>query len=547
MANLNKGKNRKPRYKDREVERSSRDYRDNKSGSDTRLKATLADQMPKFNDYSWYSKNPLLVESAARIPFPYRPGDSIQSIWKGGGTEQHAGLPGIMTLSWIPSIGPAKMTSDPVNVAAKEIYARVRSQFVGNIDADPPDFMIYFICLDSIFSYIGYLKRLYRVLTKWDPDNRYMPEGLLQAMGLNSVDIATLMHEKTRLWGNINELVLMTRKFRCPDVFPLFSRHYWLNDNVYTDAATMNSQMYLFNQEMFYQFRTQKTPDNIDAGGAILDYNPIVSTHGDPSKVVDAAVLFDFGKQLINALAMSDDAYTISGYLLKAYDGAGEFFVDTLPEAEEFYAVYDEAVLSQIENSYTVFGYGYANFKTNAPFQAAEITAISQDPKTNRVLCALTGTTAQVTVKDLTTGVQLNLRKEIPSVEEVVEATRLITTVEFIGNDKIEIHAGSEILTGYTITARGSDGTVAALATVASMQPVTTTFKVDPGLLALWTHFDWSPALYFALFNQAPVNNSVPTTSCVFQEAHNVTYVDEGTLSRLNRVCLYSEFNAFAE
>lgn len=298
------GRNPKFRGKDRREDTPRRDERDDSRQTFDRRESGPYKGNP-FNDFSWYARNPELVRPAANLPFPYKPGMSVALAAKyTASTKQvrefQSAIPGILCLNWMPTLGQSKVASDPASNAAKEIFARVRSAFSGTLKADPPDYVIYLCALDSIFSYIGSLKRIYRILTAYSPFNYNMPNLLLQALGIPNLVVEQLKSEKVLLLQNINYLVDMTKKLHCPAIFPMFNRHYWLNDNVYTDANTPKSQFYAFRQTHYFKFALINTPQGQPAGGLSLVAAPTLTT-SSPSQT-----LFDFGRSLIDALQSSD-------------------------------------------------------------------------------------------------------------------------------------------------------------------------------------------------------------------------------------------------
>lgn len=339
--------------------------------------------MSSLNDLSWYSRYPDLLIAGASFPYPYRPGMrtgkvfdvDVDAIGATANDINFITVPGVMSLDWVPSVGSSTSVLDPASIVAKELFARVRSSFSGSLAADPPDFVIYLMALDSIYSYLAWLKRVNRTVSTFSPDNRMVPEGVLMSMGFSLDNIAELQQRKMELFSITNELIKMSRKFTCPAVMDYFNRHYWMNDNVYTDAPSANSQFYVFNQTHWYKFALLPTPDSVQAGGLTLVELQIPS-----SQVVE--YLYNFGKQLITALAESDDSYIISGYLMRAFEGTPSFTVADLEYGEIITPVYVEEVLSQIENSTAV------PFPSGATYDAVVDGDVTQDPKTNRVLCA---------------------------------------------------------------------------------------------------------------------------------------------------------------
>lgn len=478
-----------------------------------------ADSIPDWKqDMEWYDQNPALTQSVARVPFPYRPGMDLPSTTAAGANVGPQTIPGVLRIEWVPSVGYAASPTDPINIAGKEVYGVVREAFSGSIDADAPDFMIYFACLADVFNYIGELKRIYRLLNHFERDNFLFPTTVLRALGLPSEAVITaLQKDRTRLWGVINQLVGMTKKLRCPNVFPLFKRRYWMSDQVYGDSPSMNSQMYVFMQKAFFKFSLQKTPAGVDAGGAQLQATPVTSlTTTDP-----VGTLFDFGRALIDALAESDDAYIISGYLMRAYGDTEEFVVDELPENEQFVPYYAEAVLRQIHNV-TVASVSTTDYAT---------MVISQDPTTNCVLFTpASATSAPANI----TGYYIDSRMDIPDVEEVVECTRMKAAKAYTAvGGKYAITAGTEIPTAMVLFT--SPTTSVNVFSIVGFTSAITLEAYLPTIAAL-AKFDWAPDLAFVSGDAGEFHLS---------EWHNTTHVSPDQLQQINRVCLLSEFNAF--
>lgn len=476
-------------------------------------KKTTAANTNGFNDYAWYNTNPLLSEAAGRIPFPYRPGMDIEVYSLGtDNVPTVRKIPGVAALHWVPSIGRSEAATDPASIAAREIFSRVRSVFSGSIDADAPDFMIYMLSLDSIFSYIGSLKRIYRILDAYTPENYNWPDSLLAALlptPPGSVPISTVIHNfrvnKAQFWQYINELVGMTRKFRCPDIFPLFKRHYWMNDNVYTDAPSPNSQSYVFVQDAFYKFGMD-TVSEIQVGSVSLE----AVAYTTP---VEA---YQFGRKLIDALGNGDDAYIISGYLTRAYDGSAIFGVEEMAAYEPFTPYYLPEVLEQIHNTFTV---GDALTATSL----LPSFKVTQNPLTNAIVSRPAGATANLKSYMPVTP-KLSVSNPAPGAIDVIEASRLSGYIDVNGN----LIVGTEAPLYWMFYNGG--------AYVSTIQQVTTIPVESSALTAhakdwlpyaffegysFLSAFDWAPRMVVAL--QAADGTSAPFTAWEIWETKNVT------------------------
>lgn len=383
--------------------------------------------------------------AAGSIPFPYRPGMSFPWATHVSGTAtsiSYPSIPGIMTLNWYPTLGRSENATDPASIVGKEIFAKVREKFSGSIDADAPDFVIYLMALDSVYSYIASLKRIYRILTAYTSENHYIPDAMLQALGLSSAGIVDLKEHRMQFFQIINELVVMTRKFNVPAVFDILNRHYWMNDNVYTDDNTINSQFYIFRCLGYLKYGL--SGEDVKVGS--LSMTDVIY----PDTNV-AEYMFSYGRTLINALADSDDAYIISGYLMRAYEGVPVFAVDELPIDNRLEPSYDPEILMQIENSLPLL------FENSTRVLDLSVT---QDPSTNAIISKphVSGSIPTPFASDSWKLENfLSIRSDTPTVADVTISTRLKMGWDNMVWDMskssydYDIVCGSEVLIDYAI------------------------------------------------------------------------------------------------
>lgn len=503
------------------------------------------------NAIEWFARYPNLLQAAGSIPYPYRPGMKVPL----GGVKRDPSvstiedighwIPGMLGFYWVPSVGRSLSPTSPISVVGKELYAKVREKFSGSIDADAPDFVIYLMALDSIFSYIAMLKRIYRSLNAYSPDNLFTPNGVLHAMLFNDSQIEDMRQHKMELYQRINELILMTYKFKCPRIMDVFNRHVWLNDHVYTDAPTPKSQWYIFVQTEWYKFEMLDVPHStpaVQAGG--LKSTQLLGNLPDTG-VVQA--LYTNGRSLINALAESDDGYLISGYLMRAFEGYPDFRVDELLMGEFLVPKYNEEVLGEIENLHTLSP-GYYQLDND----------VYQDPSTNSIICtpyAYYAAASDTATRDLDHVIpRYSARSDNPTIAETVINSRMMTYIDNMNVDgsvaKAEVIACSEIMCSmqYIVQTqlRGSGGLGWSTQWLASemVYDLTTLDNVDANLKAIaknmdLAQWDWCPMI-LAVFN-SPKKGSI----AFFGDIHNMTSTTKETLINLNTVCLYSLFNAF--
>lgn len=556
--------------------RYSKNTRQGKSGKrETNYREAISEFKPEgLNDFSWYNHYPELTQAAARIPFPYRPGMTVlTNDVEVPGTQVEGALgnykiPGIMSLRWLPSIGYSAAPTDPASIIGAEMYAQVRNAYSGTLRADAPDYVIYMLALDSIYSYIGSLKRVYRILNAWGPDNYAVPNTLLTALGFSSSVADALRANKADLWQAINELIHMSNRFRCPAIMDIMNRHYWMNDNVYTDTNSVNSQMYCFTQHAFLKY-TDADPEN---PGLYYAIGPQWSGLAIANAV---QTLFAFGRDLIDALAKWDDSYTINGYLQRAFEGTASFTVAFLEQDERFQAVYEPEVLAQIENSKTLpSGYQFID-SAYVTWYSADTPVITQNVPTNSVVAqypfkilAAGDTYLEMHTRAAYTSDEIFLmssRSDSPTAEDVIIASRLKAGV-------INLTASGEYYTGNVMCATEiplfwsidiapvqMQGNILNRAWLGWIYPQLPTFSdvmaIPMGkthlpqmfrMMMFGTQFDWCPIAQFTCYiNGTAIGMDAISYREIFGDVHNLTSLTLAELKNIHKICVYSEFNAF--
>lgn len=513
-----------------------------------------------------------MLVAAGQFPYPYRPGMEIDLT--GPQTDGKAfRLPGVMSLSWVPSFGNSSESTDPASIAGKEFYGKVRAAYSGALDADAPDFMVYVGGLDSIFTYIGWLKRLYRMISTYAPDNLDLPEALIAATGFKSIaDQKDMRANKTRFWQGINELILMSRKFKCPAVMDLFNRHYWMSDNVYADAPSTRAQLYVFNLEAVYMTKQvmEASTGTEPVQGLQLTPIPKQKKSGDAS-IVDT--LLNFGLSLIQAFDTWDSAYTISGYLQRAFEGTPSFVVAELLQDELITPSYVPEVLLQIENARCVWlqdvcssNVAGVDSQLKAMCDAAIVT---QNTITNAVVSNVDFTYSENNSRNSlafaiygwmpdTVAPAFNIRSEMPTVADSVIASRLHAHVDVLATNtatntyafKYHIVAGTEILLGMAVMKKSGSASwtaekvqqLVADSMVTKGSGEATRFTQAP--VATIEQFDSHPVVYSA--NMTGGTNDPNIIVYPHTDVFNLTKITVEMLQNLHKICFYSELNSFS-
>lgn len=551
-VNYQKGAGRKPGDEPRNRKGSweNREARDDRRDYKRREEHAAKDMLSSLNDFSWYNRYPLLLEGAARLPFPYRPGMTIPF---GTGTKnlRKYAIPGVMTLGWLPTIGFSNDATSPASTVAREIWAKVRSEFSSGLDVDPPDFVPYIMALDSIYSYIAMLTRIYSLLDWYSANNHVTPDGLLNAHGCSSALIQDMRENKADFNLGINYLIHQVRKFSAPFDMDIVKRHWWMNSNVYTDSASINSQFYLFVQAGFYKYALLGTgasgTGTAKATGAQMVESPV----GSATTYTD---LIEFGNSLLDAMNTSEDAYTMNGYLMRAYGLKPAMEIDEVPIVTNFEAAYQEEVLAQIENASAVDP-TWVNIASFSSYIKG--TNIWQDPATNVVYSTpyLDTTPEGISNRGFLIPVSdqnypLSIRSDLPSVQDIVVASRLKTVLglpqqgDGLTTGSYRIISGTEIVLGiFYVTA----STLTSGRWLRKSYPTLASGATDVLNIATAGAFDWRPICMWNGSELGGSSGAVPFDAALISgDVHNLTGVSVAALNEIARVCVYSEMNAFS-
>lgn len=371
---------RKPKskkdYKTKDAEREVRTGRDRPFRED--IKEGKGDMYSQPNDPRWYAANPQVLKDVASFPYGWPLGGEFDLGSLADNFDVNA-IPGVMAIYTAPAFGWADNPNAPVNVAARNIFTYVRHANSGSWNYNSPDLMLYLLAMDSMYSYIAWLKRLYGMCAYYSVTNRYYPKALIEA---NGVDFQDLQGNLNDFRGYINMLAVRAGQFVVPSSMAYTAKHEWMYSGLYTDAATDKPQTYMFVPDGFFQYGLTAITDS---GGTIftsgeLSYKKLMPKFGNltgapvdyavgsmtPTKLLTFQDLQAYGDALINPLLQSQDINVMCGDILKAY-GDNVHKISGITEDYTVYPAYDMEVLDQIQNATFIGEY-------------AAGTSITQDP-----------------------------------------------------------------------------------------------------------------------------------------------------------------------
>lgn len=307
------------------------------------------------NDPKWYLKNGALPKSVANFSFDYATGDKVVispfGYRAGTAADDAAGtmhIPGIGVIYTVPCVGRALDETDPVNVAAMDIYSNVRHANSGHANYDPPDLMIYLLAMDSIYTYWSWMTRLYGVCKTYSQTNRYIGDALITACGGDPNDLRKHLAEFN---AYINQFAIAASVLAVPANMSLFARHSWMYQNIYMDEDNPRAQFYLYAPAMLHKFEL-----DAESKGMLKAIPICMSTTDDGTSFLDYRKLtFDqittIGDTMLQAALQQEDCGIMSGDIRKAYGVDQLWHFAQLDLNYAVAPIFSEEVLLQIHNS----------------------------------------------------------------------------------------------------------------------------------------------------------------------------------------------------
>lgn len=406
------------------------------------------------NDPNWYAASEALMRDAASLPFSESLGNelTLHSYFPNAEAPNWKKvIPGVMAIRFIPGCGISTRFSSPVNVAARNIYSFVTSHQSGAKNYEAPDLMMYLLAMDSIYSFWNFIVRVYGVANLYAQKNRYLPRGILTAMNVDPDDVIKNLSD---LRYGINHAVQDIGSRCVPSTIPLIKRHSFMNQYLYLDNPQEKAQIYLYTLEGYH-----KWIDATDTSPGYLNYESMWTDAetGNPLPLWTVQGLLGELESMIAMVMSSQDFDRMSGDILKAYPGK-LIGLQEIPETYTVIPVYDDVVLSQIENS-TAMG---SPLKEEGPPGTLRNTAsIIQVAASNEITYAPYFVAAPQKFFD----VVINAHTDETTPAQIMEWTRLITTLDpdYVKGTTIDAakaqaqYAGTEIVTYYTVVELSAD------------------------------------------------------------------------------------------
>lgn len=245
-------------------------------------------------------------------------------------------IPGVMSLKYMPTPGISTNNNSAVNLAARAMYSYVRHANSGHSNYDAPDLMMYFLAMDSMYSFLSWARRLYGYLSFYTQYSRYVPRALIEANGVN---YDSLMSDPAKFRSSLNLLIQSAGALVIPGNLGFIKKHMWMASNCYLDDMSVKAQLYQFVPSGYWKY-------NETSGPGHLNFTSYSDNHLMTLDEVIAA-----GRDIINPLVLSEDINIMSGDILKAYGTDGIFKVGLIEEDYSVVPSYNPAALNIIQNA----------------------------------------------------------------------------------------------------------------------------------------------------------------------------------------------------
>lgn len=516
MSNCAKGKSKGSRRTNRRQNKVKPEY---ERATDT--------VQEKDNNPSWYSVAPELVKSAASLSYARAIGTrfdrGLSDPFVDAGFDD--AIPGVAVFRYTTCPGISDSGDSPVMVAARKIYSYVRHQNSGSKNYEAVDLMLYLLSMDSVYTMLATLVRMYGVARLYSQGNRYLPEALLAAM---DVDPTTLSGNLEDFRGKINVLIQKAGSLAVPKSMPFFERHAWMASHIYADNPNVGkSQLYFYHPYNYYIFKATAE----DTGG-MLEYQALSRT---PSNPWSYSELCEKVNQMLAALIEDEDSNVMSGDILKAYGADGLWKMNYIATDYVVMPEYSPEVLTQINNLTVTNG-------------AVENTwSIHQEDGILRY-------EPEFTISGLARGkLLLNMPMDVPTPDDTMVATRLMVTLEnadVLDEAEEGVYLvkpntlGSEFIAKanvytYTWVNGYRQLVVKDFDQFRMIEPVFTTVAAVLSDVAYISKFSAHPRLYYAVLNDEQVPILLPTIG----DTGTYALVGEYEITNMNNTALLSMFN----
>lgn len=487
------------------------------------------------NDASWYASNPQLLKDVANKSYGNPLGTKL-NLYDGNYSSSTGPLivkpfqfSGVMTIHTTPAVGISDSAASPVNTAARNIYSYIRHVNSGHTNYDAPDYMMYLLAMDSLYTWYSWLVRIYGLARIYNVHNRYYPKYLVEALGVN---FESIIDNLADFRAHINTVSLRIGSLCVPASMPYFQRHAWMMQNVFMDSANAKAQLYMYTPDYVWEYTA-----TAETGTQLLPLS-LVTTLGSSATF---AAIVAMSNTIISALMEDEDVGVMSGDTLKAFSENGILKVGSITEDYVTVPGYNLEVLQQIQNSIAV----------GSPMTVSGTSsfAVTQDPSTG-VIYYQPQTLVSTTDYGYLGSKFLHSYKDSPEASDTMVWSRLVPAVSseasVTGYLALSFSSvGSEIVTRYktwtidaTVTPTVLNGyEFKYVNRINAESPMGVAVKLR-NMIDL-VQFEWKPQMLLTVHT----SDTTPETELgIFNNLNNFTVISNSDLDAMHQVALLSQF-----
>ena len=366
-------KSKKNRRRDVEKGRSGGRVKVDDQDVKSERSAEFNAQRSKPNDWRWYAQNEQLLKDSSSFPYSWPLGNKL-NLGVNAPEVNKGSLPGVMAIWTAPTFGWSDNPNSPVNVAARNIYSFVRHANSGHANYDAPDLMLYMCAMDSIYSYLSFLKRVYGVISTYSYTNRYYPKAVITAM---TVDYDDIQRNLADFRGFINSFAVKVGSMCIPASMSYMAKHMWMYSGLYYDSDQDKAQTYLFVPNNLYRYALDTDGAGMLESFSLAEYYTTRGTSDHDPSYINFEGLRKIADDMLNPILRSEDMNIMSGDILKAFGAANIYKVEGIGETYTVLPSYEPEVLDQIQNMSLIGRFKYSGHDQMNQDGAAKLC---QDP-----------------------------------------------------------------------------------------------------------------------------------------------------------------------
>lgn len=497
----------------------------------------LPSNMPtRANNPEWYNNDGLL-DLAGKLSFANAVGDPFDLSTADFDYLKDMRMSGVMVLDLYSAIGYSEDNTSAINIAAQEMYTKVRSVQSSAAKYGKQDLMMYYVMVQQARNLYWNGVRALGLANLVNRMNRYIPWFLSGALGINVQDIS---RQANRFANILNTYAKQIAAYAIPDGMDFAKRQEYNFSNIFVDDTLPKAKLYMMRPAGYFTFEL----DSKQAGK--LKWNNINYTK--PMSVDEYAAILD---KVVNSFVGDEDFGTMSGDVMKTFTS----LVGWEPINADIIVAphYDYDTLLTIHNA-TIIGDVVNGDITQDP-------GINKDYLIAKPTFAITKTLAAGKYSPLFGKRVLDLfggAQGTPA--EVAEATRLTmipvvqgTTANAVA--AIDTSCPIDVPTaGHIYTLKSGSSGLETNDTVVYYQNEANAEKTET-VASFWTDLsnDWYRMAVLSQFTAAPLSMHVLSLSTgneingtavhLVNRISNYTIVDKQFLGDLNRVCAMSLFS----